>query len=229
MGIFVNYTRRYNFASEASRFCIMAKTVQRETQARTKETRKLLLEAAEKIFVRDGYEKAQVAQIAAAAGRTKGAVYAHFKNKEDFFLALFEERSAYYSRAMKERMKNTRTKNENLLSLREFYSHQASDKAWALLILEFKLFAIRHPESKRRLRRMHRTTRPSDIGEQFHRIFGAEAAEDKFGMDSARAALAPILSGLVLESQIEPVLFSETRLTLMLQRIFDALIVPERK
>ena len=49
------------------------KNAQRETQARTKETRKLLLGAAEKIFVRDGYEKAQVAQIAASAGRTKGA------------------------------------------------------------------------------------------------------------------------------------------------------------
>ena len=47
--------------------------------ARTKETRKLLLEAAEKVFIRDGFEKAQVAQIAAAAGRTKGAVYAHFR------------------------------------------------------------------------------------------------------------------------------------------------------
>ena len=31
--------------------------------------------------------------IAAAAGRTKGAVYAHFKNKEDLFLALFEQRT----------------------------------------------------------------------------------------------------------------------------------------
>jgi AcrR family transcriptional regulator len=37
--------------------------------------------------VRDGYEKAQVAQIAAAAGRTKGAVYAHFRNKCANFLS----------------------------------------------------------------------------------------------------------------------------------------------
>lgn len=207
---------------------MMAKTAKKETQARTKETRKLLLEAAERLFVRDGYEKAQVAQIAAAAGRTKGAVYAHFKNKEDFFLALFEERTAYNVRTMWERMKTTKRKSENLQSFREFYTSLASDRAWALLSLEFKLFAIRHPDSKRRLRQAYRMTRPSGIEEKFHRHFGAEAAEDKVGIDGALAALAPILSGLVLESQFEPVLFSETRLALILQRIFDALIVPEK-
>jgi AcrR family transcriptional regulator len=213
---------------EGIEFRIMAKAARKETQARTKETRKLLLEAAEQIFVRDGYEKAQVAQIAAAAGRTKGAVYAHFKNKEDFFLALYEERSERHARTMLERMKTTKTKSENLQSLREFYSCRAGDKAWALLTMEFKLFAIRHPDSKRRLRQAYRLTHPAAIEEHFRRKFGAEAAEDKVGMDSAVAALAPILSGLVLESYFEPVLFSDTRLALILQRIFDALIVPER-
>jgi AcrR family transcriptional regulator len=207
---------------------MMAKTPKKETQARTKETRKLLLEAAEQIFVRDGYEKAQVAQIAAAAGRTKGAVYSHFKNKEDFFLALFEERSAQRAQNLVERMKATKTKSENLQRLREFYRAQASDRAWALLTLEFKLFAIRHPDSKRRLRQAYRMTRPSNLTESFHQHFGAQAANDKVGIESAIAALGPILYGLVLESQFEPVLLSETRLALILEQILDALIVPER-
>jgi AcrR family transcriptional regulator len=207
----------------------MAKIAQKETQTRTIETRRLLLEAAEKIFVRDGYEKAQVAQIAAAAGRTKGAVYAHFKNKEDFFLALFEERSARRSRALSERMKNTKGKIENLQSLRELYSSQATDTAWALLLLEFKLFAIRHPDSKRRLRQAYRSTYRADIQEQFRRKFAAVAAEDKVGVDASISALMPILSGLVLESQFEPDLLSDARLALILERVFDALIVSELK
>jgi AcrR family transcriptional regulator len=198
-----------------------------ETQVRTKTTRKLLLEAAERIFVRDGYENAQVAQIAAAAGRTKGAVYAHFRNKEDFFLALFEERAAQRARTMIDQMKRTRTKHENLQRMRALYSYQATDRAWALLSLEFKLFAIRHPASKRRLREAYRMTRPADIEKVLRRDFGAEAAEDRIGTKSAIAALLPILSGLVLESCLEPVLLSEARLALILQRLFDALIVPE--
>ncbi len=129
---------------------------------------------------------------------------------------------------MIERLKTSTTKSENLRSLREFFNGQADDRAWALLTLEFKLFAMRHPESKRRLRQAYAMTCPTDITENFHRRFGAEGADSKVGVDGALAALDAILSGLVLESQFEPVLLSEGRLTLILERIFDALIVPER-
>src|SRR5580698_5325809 len=70
---------------------------------RTKETRELLLQAAKDVFVRDGYEGAELGEIAALAGRTKGAIYAQFKSKEDIFLALVEERAHCY-RARMERL-----------------------------------------------------------------------------------------------------------------------------
>jgi AcrR family transcriptional regulator len=56
-------------------------------QLRTETTRRELLDAAEEVFVRDGFEKARLETIAAAIGGTKGAVYAHFENKEDLFIA----------------------------------------------------------------------------------------------------------------------------------------------
>jgi AcrR family transcriptional regulator len=56
-----------------------------KNERRTKETRDLLLRSAETIFVRDGYEGAELGEIASLAGRTKGAIYAHFENKEDLF------------------------------------------------------------------------------------------------------------------------------------------------
>ena len=57
-------------------------------------TRDLLLTAAEQVFARVGYEKAQVEEIAVAAGFSKGALYAHFNSKEELFLALYEEKTA---------------------------------------------------------------------------------------------------------------------------------------
>src|SRR5437899_2363276 len=57
-------------------------------EMKTKETRELLLRAAETVFVRHGYEGAELGEIAALAGRTKGAIYANFKSKEEMFLAL---------------------------------------------------------------------------------------------------------------------------------------------
>src|SRR5580658_2540477 len=54
-------------------------------------TRKQLTDAARQVFARDGFELARVEDIAAAAGKTRGAFYANFKDKEDIFFAIFEE------------------------------------------------------------------------------------------------------------------------------------------
>ena len=61
----------------------------RLSRAQTKEqTHGLLLEAAERVFVRMGYQGATLDLIAADAGFTKGAVYWHFDSKEALFLEL---------------------------------------------------------------------------------------------------------------------------------------------
>jgi AcrR family transcriptional regulator len=64
----------------------------RLSRAETKEnTHRQLLDAAERVFVRQGYQGATLDGIAAEAGFTKGAVYWHFKNKEALFLELLAE------------------------------------------------------------------------------------------------------------------------------------------
>src|ERR1700759_2524645 len=50
-------------------------------------TRTALFSAAQRVIVKDGYEGAQLETIAREAGRTKGSVYAHFKSKEQLFVA----------------------------------------------------------------------------------------------------------------------------------------------
>jgi len=64
----------------------------RLTRAEGKEnTHRLLLEAAERVFSRQGYQRATLDSIAAEAGFTKGAVYWHFRSKEDLFIQLLSE------------------------------------------------------------------------------------------------------------------------------------------
>jgi TetR/AcrR family acrAB operon transcriptional repressor len=59
---------------------------------RTKEdaalTRKLVLDAALKVFSRKGYSQATLEVIAKEARVTRGAIYWHFKNKFEMFVAL---------------------------------------------------------------------------------------------------------------------------------------------
>src|SRR5688572_1628010 len=65
----------------------------RLSRAETKEnTHRLLLEAAQDVFMRFGYQGATLDVIAAAAGFTKGAVYAHFRSKHALFLELLGAR-----------------------------------------------------------------------------------------------------------------------------------------
>jgi|TARA_Y100000034_G_scaffold74728_2_gene89814 TetR/AcrR family fatty acid metabolism transcriptional regulator len=50
--------------------------------------RELIIEAAIKVFARDGLEKGKIADIAKEAGIGKGTVYEYFSSKEDIFQAI---------------------------------------------------------------------------------------------------------------------------------------------
>ncbi len=64
----------------------------RLSRAETRDnTRRALLEAAERCFFQLSYHGASLDAIAAEAGFTKGAVYWHFRNKEALFIELLSE------------------------------------------------------------------------------------------------------------------------------------------
>ena len=62
-------------------------------QVRTEETQARILDAAGAVFSEQGYEKAQLEEVAARTGYTRGAIYAHYASKEDLFLALWSSAS----------------------------------------------------------------------------------------------------------------------------------------
>src|SRR5947209_4367518 len=64
----------------------------RAARAQRREAREELLGAALRVFARRGYRDAGVAEIAAEAGYSKGALYWHFSGKEELLSALVEER-----------------------------------------------------------------------------------------------------------------------------------------
>jgi AcrR family transcriptional regulator len=191
-------------------------------QLRTQETQKRLLDAAEEVFVRDGYEAAQLDAIAARADRSKGAVYTHFKSKEDLFLALFEHRTREYIDRLVAALRKCTTQKQRMTAFREFYVGLVEDRTWPILTLEFKLFALRHPDSKERLRRAFEMAKPSRGEASDSEIFGKMTAAQKKDNDLALAALGPVMTGLILESYFEPQILSAAGLRRIVGRIFDA-------
>ena len=56
------------------------------------ETRRRLLDAGERVFLRRGLESSSVEEIAAEAGYTRGAFYSNFKSKDELFVELLHAR-----------------------------------------------------------------------------------------------------------------------------------------
>jgi len=56
------------------------------------ETRRRLLDAAERVFLRRGLQGSSVEEISAEAGFTRGAFYSNFKSKDELFVELLQDR-----------------------------------------------------------------------------------------------------------------------------------------
>ena len=181
-------------------------------------TRDLLLGAAEQVFARIGYEKAQVDEIAEAAGFSKGALYAHFKSKEELFLALYEKKTASSLAKLRHGLDRASTREGKIDAFRSFYIDLSNDKEWALIGLEVKLFARRNPEVKEKVRQIDGRVGDSIEG-ALTQLFGNASR-------AAGEALGGIFSALVLEADLEPDVLSERKMRSMLGTIFDALLVP---
>lgn len=63
----------------------------RKTREEALETRQRILDAAEHVFQERGVSHTSLAEIATAAGVTRGAIYWHFKDKAELFFAMRED------------------------------------------------------------------------------------------------------------------------------------------
>src|SRR5262245_1230080 len=62
----------------------------RRTKEEAQETRNRILDTAEEVFREQGVTSTSLADIADAAGVTRGAIYWHFRNKGDLFSAMLD-------------------------------------------------------------------------------------------------------------------------------------------
>jgi AcrR family transcriptional regulator len=59
--------------------------------AHVEDTRRALLDTARRLFTRDGFQATRTEEIVEQSGLTRGALYHHFRDKEDLFRAVYEE------------------------------------------------------------------------------------------------------------------------------------------
>lgn len=78
----------------------MAREVPSRREQRKSQTRERLLEAAQKLFVSNGYDETSYDEIAGTAGVARQTAFNHFPHKEDFVAAWVAERRAELQAAL---------------------------------------------------------------------------------------------------------------------------------
>jgi hypothetical protein len=113
-------------------------------------------------------------------------------------------------------------------ALRKFYVAGASDRQRVMLVLEFKLFAWRHPKLRARLARTHRRIRESLKLETISKLIPELMKAGRESREVRRVALEAVLNGLVLEHAYDPETISQTQASAVLGRMFDVLMATKQ-
>ena len=188
---------------------------------RTESTKRKLLEAAKRIFARDGFEAARLEDIAAGAGYTRGAFYANFDSKEDIFFALLDEWVRERIESGTAALLQHKNPLDKLAALRKHYAGIAKDRRLVLISLEFKLFALRHPEAHARLRDRHRRMRAS-WAELLSELLHALGRKLPIKNPAASACLGALAQGMLLEHLVDPKTLSDGDVRHVLGLFFDS-------
>jgi len=181
-----------------------AKPARRMRQAeRTQATRAALIASAERIFARDGFEAARIEDIAMDAGRTRGAFYANFEGKAEIFIALKRITFQRLRSEVSVLLANVEGKEarERLVAL--YIVEQLHDSKSLLLQLEFKLFAIRHPEMRAELAKGHLDAMMPDEMEE---LPGEFRFDESAPLEQPRRGLAieALLEGFAVAALFNP-------------------------
>lgn len=123
-------------------------------QRRLEHTRNLLLDAAEEVFARRGFDGAALEDIADVAGYTRGAIYSHFGSKAELFLAVVERQRQQFLDGFADviaafhRLDDLDT--DGLADRwHQLITNEGPDRA--VLGYEFTLFLLRNPDARERV------------------------------------------------------------------------------
>jgi AcrR family transcriptional regulator len=167
-------------------------------------TRRKLIRSARAIFAREGFENARLEDIALNAGKTRGAFYANFRDKEDVFFAIFEENIDRVVAELGPLLLGLTTTDQRIEALGNYLSEVSKDRQRTLLNLEFKLYAIRHPRKLKRFADLRTQMRlrcsisglTSILAQLDHR----DATEQAVNL----TALGGVIDGLALNHLFDP-------------------------
>jgi AcrR family transcriptional regulator len=178
---------------------------------KSERTRAELLRAAEMIFARDGFEASRIEDIASEAGRSRGAFYANFASKTEVFLALRTLATRRHAQKVRERIEGLQGDAARYAAIIRYIVEQISDTQTQLLQIEFKLFALRHPEMLSELAEKHLEASTSVNRQELSDLF-PEKNERLAETRCNTLAIEALLEGFALNARFSPKVLDESRI-----------------
>jgi AcrR family transcriptional regulator len=175
-----------------------------QRQSRGIATRGDLIRSARYIFARDGFEHARIEDIALRARKTRGAFYDNFKDKEDVFLAIFEEDMARDLTELGPLLLALPTLKERMEALALYLVRLSKDLERMLLNVEFKLYAIRHPHKRKRLADLLRAMRLRTSIPEISRLLPQLDGRTASAKLTDCLAICGVMDGLALGHLFDP-------------------------
>ncbi len=134
-----------------------------------------LLTAARKLFVKKGFRGTTTDEIARKAKLTKGALYHHFKSKEDILFALVDAMGQHYDQAMEPLMSRRDITPVDILETL-LKTHKSEDLSEFRNLIDIWVQAMRIPHIMKTLEQRH--LKAADrLAECMDRAFGRTRKE----------------------------------------------------
>ena len=181
-------------------------------QKRAMLTRRQLLRSARAVFARDGFEHSCIEEIAAKAGKTRGAFYDNFSGKEDVFFAIFEENLDRDMSELSSRIASLSTFERRVEALVDYLSGLTKDRERILLNLEFKLYAVRHPRKRKQLAASYESMRFRGSIRELDLLLPVRPGGKLKSQSCDSLAICGLLDGLALSHFFNPERFDAKEL-----------------
>ncbi|TFY96382.1 TetR family transcriptional regulator [Ramlibacter rhizophilus] len=186
----------------------------RRTKEEALETRNALLDAAECVFQRKGVSASSLADIAAEAGASRGAIYWHFKDKADLFNAMMERVSLPLEHALHDSADEPAP--DPLAAMRGALLqvlHSAAHDPRTRRVFEVATHKVEYVEALGSVRARHLAVRNGCLGDLEQVLRRAAAARGRALPDPVEAArgLHALVDGLIQNWMLDPGAFDLER------------------
>ncbi len=100
---------------------MQSETEVQKRAARRVEKRRRIIDCARTVFFRDGFQHANLNEVAQSAEVAKGTLYRYFENKGDLYVAVLAENGAAFESKMREVAKQPGSATDRVRALGRFY------------------------------------------------------------------------------------------------------------